>query len=156
MGILIINGSPRLDNKTYLVCERVEKICKKKNIDCELMNLYELENNFEQYQNHVFRHNMILWCIPEYNRSFTSVVKLFVEKLGVECLSKKLSGIIATSIGPSARAGLNQSANLLFSMDSVVVTPGIVYYFLTKDTDKINKNISILIDNMNYFEKKLF
>ena len=41
-------------------------------------------------------------------------------------------------------------------MDSVVVTPGIEYYFLTKDTDKINKNISILIDNMNYFEKKLF
>lgn len=156
MRLLIVNGSGRQNNNSWLVCEQVSILCEDLKIESRTIDLYDVYNTKDELKKTFQNYNCILWVSPEYNRSFSASIKYFIEILGVELFQPKISGIISTSIGESSRAGLNQIANLLFSMDTLIVPPGIEYNHILHVDDTTIDKILILLKNMQYFSKKIY
>lgn len=156
MRLLIVNGSGRQDNNSRLVCKQVSILCEDLKTKSRTIDLYDVYNTKDELKKIFQNYNCILWVSPEYNRSFSANIKYFIEILGVELFQSKINGIISTSIGESSRAGLNQMANLLFSMDTLIVPPGIEYNHILHVDDTTIDKILILLKNMQYFSKKIY
>ncbi|MCO7183246.1 NAD(P)H-dependent oxidoreductase [Streptococcus pasteurianus] len=156
MKLLIVNGSGRQYNNSRLVCKQVSILCEDLKIKSRTIDLYDVYNTKDKLKKIFQNYNCILWVSPEYNRSFSANIKHFIEILGVELFQSKINGIISTSIGESSRAGLNQMANLLFSMDTLIVPPGIEYNHILHVDDTTIDKILILLKNMQYFSKKIY
>ena len=156
MKLLIVNGSGRQYNNSRLVCKQVSILCEDLKIKSRTIDLYDVYNTKDKLKKIFQNYNCILWVSPEYNRSFSANIKHFIEILGVELFQSKINGIISTSIGESSRAGLNQMANLLFSMDTLIVQPGIEYNHILHVDDTTIDKILILLKNMQYFSKKIY
>lgn len=156
MRLLIINGSGRKNNNSHFICEQASILCGKLEIKNQIIDLYDVYNTKDKLKELFQRYECILWISPEYNRSFSASIKYFIEILGVESFQKKINGIISTSIGISSRAGLNQLANLLFSMDTLIIPPGIEYNNILYIDEKVTDKILILLKNMKYFDKKIY
>ena len=156
MRLLIVNGSGRQDNNSRLVCKQVSILCEDLKIKSLTIDLYDVYKTKDELKKIFQNYNCVLWVSPEYNRSFSASIKYFIEILGVELFQSKINGIIATSIGESSRAGLNQIANLLFSMDTLIVPPGIEYNHILHVDDTTIDKILILLKNMQYFSKKIY
>ncbi|CAI3458896.1 hypothetical protein CIRMBP1294_01708 [Enterococcus cecorum] len=156
MRLLIVNGSGRQDNNSRLVCKQVSILCEDLKIKSLTIDLYDVYKTKDELKKIFQNYNCVLWVSPEYNRSFSASIKYFIEILGVELFQSKINGIISTSIGESSRAGLNQIANLLFSMDTLIVPPGIEYNHILHVDDTTIDKILILLKNMQYFSKKIY
>lgn len=156
MKLLIVNGSGRQYNNSRLVCKQVSILCEDLKIKSRTIDLYDVYNTKDKLKKIFQNYNCVLWVSPEYNRSFSANIKHFIEILGVELFQSKINGIISTSIGESSRAGLNQMANLLFSMDTLIVPPGIEYNHILHVDDTTIDKILILLKNMQYFSKKIY
>lgn len=156
MRLLIVNGSGRQDNNSRLVCKQVSILCEDLKIKSLTIDLYDVYKTKDELKKIFQNYNCVLWVSPEYNRSFSASIKHFIEILGVELFQSKINGIISTSIGESSRAGLNQIANLLFSMDTLIVPPGIEYNHILHVDDTTIDKILILLKNMQYFSKKIY
>lgn len=156
MEILVVNCSGRVNNNTKVIYYKIlQKLGISEKIEFELISLYDINEKLSDYITIFSRYRCILWLTPEYNRSYSSNVKYFIENLGVESFFGKLNGIISTSIGPSSRCGLNEFANLLFSMDALVVTPGVEYNSLLEIDENSSNKIKILLNNLKFFYSKL-
>lgn len=156
MKILVINCSGRAENDTKFIYYNIlKKLEISEKLEFDIISLYDIYEKLPDYLTIFGRYKCILWLTPEYNRSYSSNVKYFIENLGVENFYGKINGIISTSIGPSSRCGLNEFANLLFSMDTLVIPPGIEYnYLLEIDENTINR-IKVLLKNLKFFYLKL-
>ena len=110
MEILVVNCSGRVNNNTKVIYYKIlQKLGISEKIEFELISLYDINEKLSDYITIFSRYRCILWLTPEYNRSYSSNVKYFIENLGVESFFGKLNGIISTSIGPSSRCGLKYS-----------------------------------------------
>lgn len=155
MKLLIINASGRENNNTRIVVSRIEEVAFTIYEDIQIIELFNIQKEFNHIKEVVIHSQVILWVVPEYNKSFTSVMKYLCEELSVEIFQKKICGVISTSAGVSSRAGLQQSIGLLNSMESIVVPPGIEWNLITKELQDIPSTVLTLLSNMHYFGVKL-
>lgn len=155
-NLLVISCSPRERSNSLKIANFIKDNLNKMKVSCDVLELstYHDKTQKTEILKKIKGATLILWVSPEYNRSYTSLMKLIIEDLGVENMQQKLNAIVSVSSGISSRAGLNQTAALLFSVDSIVITPGIECnkQFLDNPTFEY---ISPVIRNLFFWGEKI-
>lgn len=156
MKLTIVNCSSRENNGTSIVVKKLMNLSSAYFNDVKMIDLYDIYTNLSIIDS-LIEARIILWICPEYNSSFTSNLKYAVENIGVENFQNKLNGIISTSAGPSSRAGLHQTLNLIMSMESTVVPPGIEWNNIFDDGQANNTPLRVksLLSNIAFFADRL-
>ncbi|MEW9678015.1 NAD(P)H-dependent oxidoreductase, partial [Lentibacillus sp. L22] len=121
----------------------------------EVLKLNE-NKNIKEIINAFNNSSQLIWVVPEYNWSYPGVIKMLVEQIGVELLQEKFNIVISVSIGPSSRNALSSMANLLFSMNSITLTPGVeINNIRDCNPEYIQEHILPPIKNLFYFSRKV-
>jgi chromate reductase, NAD(P)H dehydrogenase (quinone) len=126
--IIIISATSRLKSNTMRVSRIYRDLLKSKKVDCDILDLNRLPENFVFEELHgkrseayaqlisdfISANHQFLFIAPEYNGSFPGVLKLFIDSIHPTEWKDKYACLVGVSLGRAGNLrGLEHLASIL-------------------------------------------
>lgn len=170
--ITVINATNRPDNRTQLFSKLYYSLLQEKGIksqyltledlnDINITNYLDLKNNekLQQiYSNFIEKADKLVFVTPEYNGSYTGILKLFIDASNMSLYENKKIALVGTSTGRAGNVrGMDHLTNIFNYLQAHVlhfkVPISSVNQFIqnekvtdTEIKDLFNKQISLFLE----------